>query len=73
MEGFYAADGNRQDTIDTNCHRFDQKSQITCMYFYYLLKSMNYNVSINNRFDKKNIFRITYSKNTQRKNITRRY
>ena len=70
MEGFYAADGNRSDTKQCGCHRFDQKSQISAMNFYYLLKSMGYNVSINKRNDKPDIFRITYSLKKQRKNAS---
>lgn len=68
LQGFYDADGCRSDTTAVNCHRFDQKSQITSMCMFYLLKSMGYNVSINTREDKQNIFRLTYSKNTPRKN-----
>lgn len=56
---------------DANCNEpyiFDQKSQITAMNIYLLLKSMGYNVSINNRNDKDDIFTLTYTKNTQRRN-----
>lgn len=70
LEGFYATDGNRKDTEICNCHRFDQKSQASAMCLYYLLNSMGYYVSINNRTDKIDVFRLTYSKNKQRKSST---
>ena len=68
LEGFYDANGCRKDTLNSGCHRFDQKSQISSMGLYYLLKSLGYEVSLNKRDDKPEIFRLTYSKNTQRKN-----
>lgn len=70
LKGYYDADGCRSDTKKTNCHRFDIKSQISAMNMYCLLKSMGYNVSINKRADKPEIFRLTYSKNTFRKSAT---
>ena len=41
----------------------DAKNKISAMHLYYLLKSLDYNVSINCRKDKENIFRLTYTKN----------
>ena len=67
LEGYYAADGCRTDTIKCNCHRFDTKSQISALNLYYLVKSLGFNASINKREDKPEIFRITYSKNKFRK------
>jgi DNA polymerase elongation subunit (family B) len=68
LEGYYAADGCRKDTIKYNCHRFDVKGQISATNMYYLIKSIGYDASINTRLDKKNIYRITYSTNNFRKN-----
>jgi DNA polymerase elongation subunit (family B) len=67
LKGYYAADGCRKDTEKCNCHRFDTKSQISAMNLYYLVKSLDYDASINKRKDKPEIFRITYSKNKFRK------
>jgi DNA polymerase elongation subunit (family B) len=67
LEGYYAADGCRKDTIKCNCHRFDTKSQISALNLYYLVKSLGFRASINKREDKPEIFRITYSKNKFRK------
>lgn len=67
LDGYYAADGCRSDTDKCGCHRFDIKGQISAMNMYYLVKSIGYNVSINNRKDKEEIFRLTYSKNKFRK------
>jgi DNA polymerase elongation subunit (family B) len=68
VDGLYAADGCRTDTERLNCHRIDTKNKISAQSYYLLLKSIGYNVSINDRTDKPNIFRLTWSKATQRKN-----
>jgi len=63
LEGLYDADG------DKSCsNRIDQKSQLSCAQITYLIQSLGYNVSINSRKDKENIYRMNYSKNTQRYN-----
>ena len=67
LKGYYDADGCRSDTNKTNCHRCDIKGQISASNLYYLLKSIGYNVSINKRKDKMEIFRLTFSKNNLRK------
>jgi DNA polymerase elongation subunit (family B) len=64
LDGVYDADGNKCD----GCRRIDQKSQISCSQLYYLIQSLGYNVSINTRKDKVDIYRLNYSKNTFRKN-----
>ena len=50
------------------CGEIDQKSQISCSHLFQLIQSLGYNVSINTRSDKPNIYRLNYSKNTPRKN-----
>ena len=69
LEGFWDADGCRSDFEKVNCHRFDQKGKINCQSFYILLSSLGYNVSINCRDDKLDIYRLTYSKNPFRKSF----
>jgi DNA polymerase elongation subunit (family B) len=68
LEGYYAADGCRKDTEKIGCHRFDVKGQISAMHMFYLVKSLGFNASINNRTDKPEIYRINYSKKKFRKN-----
>lgn len=60
-KGLYDSDG------DKNCSRIDQKNQISCAMLYYLYCSLGNNVSVNDRHDKLDIFRITFSKNKGRK------
>ena len=64
LDGVYDADGNKCDS----CKRIDQKSQISCSQLYSLIQSLGYNVSINTRQDKLDIYRLNYSKNAFRKN-----
>ena len=59
IDGLYYSDG---------CHHIDTKNKVTAQCYYYLLKSVGYNVSINDQKDKSNIFRLTWSKDTQQKN-----
>ena len=63
--GYYAADGDKDKHGYTRC---DIKGQIGAMGLYYLISSLGYNVSINIRDDKQEIYRLTATKNTQRKN-----
>ncbi len=69
LEGLYAADGCRKDTSTIGCHRIDTKNKISAQSIYLLLRSMGYNVSINTRKDKLNIFRLNYTKNSFRKSF----
>jgi DNA polymerase elongation subunit (family B) len=55
---------------DINECKMNITSQMSAMNMYCLLKSMNYNVSINKRADEPEIFRLTYSKNKFRKSAT---
>ena len=64
-DGFYDADGDK----DMNGYvRIDQKHQTTSAQLAFIASSIGYSISINTRTDKPNIFRITCTKNSQRKN-----
>ena len=64
-EGMYDADGDK----DANGYvRIDQKNQISATHIYWLANSLGWKTSINTRSDKPNIYRITMTKKTQRKN-----
>jgi DNA polymerase elongation subunit (family B) len=63
--GLYDADGDK----DVNGYkRIDQKNQISASYIALLATSLGFNVSINTRSDKQNIYRITMTESKQRKN-----
>lgn len=63
--GLYDADGDK----DVNGYiRIDQKSQISAANIAYLANSLGYKTSINTRNDKPDIYRITMTKLSQRKN-----
>jgi len=64
IRGLYDADGDKVGPGK----RIDQKSQVTSLGIYTILHSLGYNVSINTRVDKTQIYRITFSKSTFRKN-----
>jgi DNA polymerase elongation subunit (family B) len=63
-EGLYDADGDKSNNI-----RIDQKNQISASQIAFLASSIGYDISINTRSDKFNIFRINMSKTILRKNI----
>jgi len=64
-EGMYDADGDK----DANGYvRIDQKNQISASNIQLLASSLGWKTSINTRTDKQNIYRITMTKKTQRKN-----
>lgn len=69
MDGLWAADGARKENERINCHYIDTKNQISAASYFMLLKAMNFNVSINSRSDKPNVFRLTWSTSTPRKNV----
>ena len=71
FKGYWMADGCRKDKENIGCTRFDNKGQIGSAGLYYLMKKIGYNVSINTRSDKDNIFRLTITNKNQRK-ITNR-
>lgn len=67
LSGYYLADGSKCLNEKTNCIRFDTKNQISASMLYYVMKSIGLNVSLNTRKDKPMIFRLTCTKNKQRK------
>jgi len=70
LKGLWASDGCRRDNETGGCHRIDTKNQVTAQWYYILLTSMNYNVSLNTRNDKTNVFRLTWSESSFRKDPT---
>lgn len=64
LRGLYDADGNKCDNIK----RIYQKSQLSSSQIAYIIQSIGYNVSINTRQDKPDIFRMNYSSKKHRKN-----
>ena len=67
FSGYWTADGCRKDKEKIGCTRFDNKGQIGSSGLYFLMKKLGYNVSINTREDKDNIFRLTLTNSNQRK------
>ena len=70
LKGLWASDGCRRDNETGGCHRIDTKNQVTAQWYYLLLTSMNYKVSLNTRADKTNVFRLTWSESSFRKDPT---
>lgn len=66
MLGFYAGDGDKANIFGNL--RWDQKGKEVSAGLYILARRLGYNVSINDRLDKSDVFRITISKKTLRKN-----
>jgi DNA polymerase elongation subunit (family B) len=64
-DGFYAGDGDKDKK---GFCRFDQKGKQVCSGLYLLARKLGYNVSINERASKPDIFRLTMTNKTQRKN-----
>nr|QBK92039.1 MAG: DNA polymerase elongation subunit family B [Pithovirus LCPAC304] len=62
--GYYAADGDKDKN---GYNRFDNKGQIGSAGLFFLSKSLGYKVSCNTRKDKLDIYRLTLTKNSQRK------
>jgi DNA polymerase elongation subunit (family B) len=67
FEGLYAGDGDKTASNGVT-KRIDTKNQLSAASYYAFFTSMGYNVSINNRTDKPNIYRLTMSKGTFRRN-----
>ena len=64
-DGMYDADGDK----DIKGYvRIDQKNQISASHIAWLANSLGWTTSINTRYDKSNIYRITMTKKSQRKN-----
>lgn len=69
FRGYYDADGEKgtySQLLPTG--RFDNKGKIGSAGLYYLASSLGYKVSINTRDDKTDIYRMTITQDTQRKN-----
>ena len=64
LDGYYAGDGDKDKN---GYYRFDNKGKIGAAGLYFLATSLGYNVSINIIKDKNNIYRLTCTKNAQRK------
>jgi DNA polymerase delta subunit 1 len=70
LDGLWASDGCRRDNEVGGSRRIDTKNQITAQWYYLLLSSMNFKVSLNTRGDKANIFRLTWTESSFRKDPT---
>jgi DNA polymerase delta subunit 1 len=68
LDGLWASDGCRKDYCTIGCHRIDTKNQVTAQWYYMYLCSIGYNVSLNTRNDKPDVFRLTWSLSNFRKN-----
>jgi DNA polymerase delta subunit 1 len=68
LEGLWASDGCRRDNEVGGCLRIDTKNQVTAQWYYIYLRSLGYKVSLNTRSDKPNVFRLTFTKSSFRKN-----
>ena len=68
LDGLWASDGCRKDEKVIGCHRIDTKNQVTAQWYYMYLCSLGYQVSLNTRRDKSNIFRLTFTESGFRKN-----
>jgi DNA polymerase delta subunit 1 len=64
VDGYYMADGDKDKNGYT---RMDVKGKEGSMGMYMLGRKLGYNVSINTRIDKVNVFRQTWTKSLQRK------
>jgi hypothetical protein len=70
LDGLWASDGCRKDNEVGGCHRIDTKNQVTAQWYFLLLRTMGYNVSLNTRIDKPNVFRLTWTMSKFRKDPT---
>ena len=64
LDGYYAGDGDKDKH---GYYRFDNKGKIGASGLYFLASSLGYNVSINTRKDKPNVYRLTCTTSPQRK------
>lgn len=61
--GMYDADGDKTG----DCVRIDQKSQLSAAHIFLLAESLGFKVSLNTRADKPDIYRVTTTTGSQRK------
>ncbi len=66
--GFYAGDGDKDPL---GFCRFDQKGKEVCTGLYLLARKLGYNVSVNDRASKLDVFRLTMTRSPQRKSPTK--
>lgn len=66
--GLHDTDGNRKEYNKNGSLRIDTKNQVTAQSYYLLFQLLGYNVSINTRSDKPNIYRLNYTFKKQRVN-----
>jgi hypothetical protein len=66
LDGFYTGDGDKVGQAVGN-YRFDQKGKEVCSGLAVLAQRLGYTISINDRSDKLDVFRITCTKESQRK------
>ena len=64
LEGFYAGDGAEHDIKTAKNLSFDVEGKIGSQGLYYLCKSLGYDVSINTRIDKPEVYRILLTRPT---------
>lgn len=64
IKGYYLANGDKDKK---NCNRMDYKGQLGSQGLFILLHSLGYNVSINTRSDKLEIYRLTFTKNNKQR------
>lgn len=73
LDAFHAglrdSDGNRKEYDRQGCARIDTKNQITAHTYSIFFKKLGMNVSLNSRYDKPDIYRVTYSLQKPRKPI----
>ena len=67
LDGIWASDGCRKDNEVGGCHRIDTKNQVTAQWYFLLLRTIGYKVSLNTRSNKPNVFRLTWTTSTFRK------
>jgi DNA polymerase delta subunit 1 len=67
LDGLWASDGCRRDNEIGGCHRIDTKNHVTAQWYYIFLRYMDFNVSLNTRSDKTDVFRLTWSMSQYRK------
>jgi DNA polymerase elongation subunit (family B) len=65
LDGYYSGDDGDKDK--NGYYRFDNKGKIGASGLYYLAQSLGCKVSINTRTDKPDIYRLTFTKKSQRK------
>jgi hypothetical protein len=68
LQGLWASDGCRRDNEIGGCLRIDTKNQVTAQWYFMFLMSLGFKVSLNTRKDKTNVFRLTFTKSSFRKN-----